>query len=268
MCALTVCSLVIGEWVAKKGRSPGRSHLDHSCSLIDPHGSWKDLMQTSKVQKKKKKKNPQHQLWRGKTKKPTWDSFACLYPESSASSTFWKCWRDLFLKKRKKLEWFGMMVGAADSFLCPWVFTARKSWPTSIAKGLPSHIVVKLGEKISRILCVRCNYHRVSKTGTWGFIWGDRGSRGGRVTGWFIRAEFQRNCLHGGGRMLRIHSVPRSWGTEVIQKLGRWGTVLPHVKRGWLYILVICVCTGAGGLSRCPQISHSSKESQPLGSIN
>ena len=189
MCGLTVCSLIVGERVAKKGRSPGSSHLDHPCSLIDPHGIRKDLCRLQKCKKKKKtNKTQQHQLWWGKTKKPTWDSFACPYPESSANSTFWKCWRDLFLKKRKKLEWFGMMVGAADSFLCPWVFTARKSWPTSIAKGLPSHIVVKLGEKISRILCLLCNYDRVSKTGTWGFIWGDRGSRGGRVTGWFIRA--------------------------------------------------------------------------------
>lgn len=146
MCRWNVCSLRIGELVAKKGRS-----LGGSCPIT--LAVWQIRMGVERIYADFRNARKTAQSAMTRKNKEIHLGFICMsIPIILCQFTFWKRWRDLFFKKKKRLEWFGMMVGAADSFLCPWVFTARKSWPMPIAKGLPSHIVVKLREKISRIV--------------------------------------------------------------------------------------------------------------------
>lgn len=103
MCTLTVCSLIIGEWVAKKGRSLGRSHLDHSCSLIDPHGSWKDLCRLKKCKKKKKKATSSMM----RKNKETHLGFICMsVPRILCQLNILKMLKGSFLKKEK--SWNGL----------------------------------------------------------------------------------------------------------------------------------------------------------------
>lgn len=137
MFELTVCNLGTGELVAQKGWSISKQIIsaDHSCSLTDPHGGWKNLCRLQKC-------NENNIVTYDWGKQNIHLVFICMsIPRIFCQlTTFFKMLKG-FLKKLKKKN-TGMVWhngGAADSFLCPWVFTARKSWPTWIAKGLKSH---------------------------------------------------------------------------------------------------------------------------------
>lgn len=105
MCGLTVCSLIVGEQVAKKGRSPGRSHPDHPCSLIDPHGIRKDLCRLQKC--KKTKQNPATSAMTRKNKE-THLGFICMsIPRILCQLNVLKMLKGSFFKKKEK-NWNGL----------------------------------------------------------------------------------------------------------------------------------------------------------------
>lgn len=150
----------------------------------------------------------------------------------------------IFFKKKEKLEWLAMMVMVYSLSVLECLLPG-KSWPTSIAKGLPSHIVVKLGRENLQDFVRSVQLSQSFKTGTWGFIWGD-----GEVEGKSHRMIYQG----------RVPEKLLTWRWENVmhpfcaKKLRDWGhpeagqmRYCPSTREeGWLYILVICVCTGAG----------------------
>lgn len=133
------------------------------------------------------------------------------------------------------------------------MFTARKSRPTSIAKGLPSHIVVKLGEKICRILCVLgatiTEFQKQEPGALYegtGEVEGeesqdDLSGQSSREIAYMEVGECYASILCQEAEGLRSS---RSWADEVLSSTREEGmTLYPCYFRG--------TCTGAGGLFRC-----------------
>lgn len=166
-----VRSLRTGGLVAKKGRSLGRSR---PITLA----VWQIRMGVERIYADFRNARKTAQSAMTRKNKEIHLGFICMsIPIILCQFTFWKRWRDLFFKKRKDWNglawWWGLLI----PFCVLECLPPGNPDQCRLPRGYQVTLLLN-GERKLAGLCPMCNSHRISKTGTRGFIWGDRGSQG------------------------------------------------------------------------------------------